>query len=193
MNAAFLLTLAAQRQRTCLDIAELQQAPLSGSASTTQSTDPEIPELLSDVAPALSPSRHDAGDSHVLDIPPILINPPPTACLSSTSTIITSSSSNIQECRICLSSGSAGDLIQPCSCSGSLSSVHMSCLARWVREHGSLICELCGQRYHEPHAQQLLPLVQLAMQRSKRGHTSSTGLEVAPRRKMTKGEWSFLL
>lgn len=167
MNAAFLLRLAAQRQRTCLDIAELQQASLSGSASTTQSTDPETPKLLSDVAPALSPSRHDAGDSHVLDIPPILINPPPTACHSSTSIIITSSSSsNIQECRICLSSGIL---------------------------HGSLICELCGQRYHEPHAQQLLPLVQLAMQRSKRGHTSSTGLEVAPPRKMTKGEWSFLL
>jgi hypothetical protein len=84
-------------------------------------------------------------------------------------------------------------MIQPCSCLGSLSSVHMSCLASWVQEHGSLLCELCGQRYHEPHAQKLLPLVQSAMQRSKRGHTSSTGLEVAPARKMTRGEWAFLL
>ncbi|KAF5835178.1 hypothetical protein DUNSADRAFT_7807 [Dunaliella salina] len=52
------------------------------------------------------------------------------------------------ECRVCLLSGQ--DLISSCDCRGTTQFVHFECLARWVREKGSLVCELCHQSYKEP-------------------------------------------
>jgi hypothetical protein len=54
------------------------------------------------------------------------------------------------ECRICLSAGNAEqELIQPCSCAGTMGYTHAACLEAWVQEKGSLTCELCKQQYKE--------------------------------------------
>jgi hypothetical protein len=101
-----------------------------------------------------------------------------------------------QECRICLSSSNADDLIQPCSCCGTLSYVHNSCLYTWVEQRGSLVCELCGQRYLEQYAAALEPIVVAAMQRKKHTLVTSSGrtLEVqSVRRHMSRDEWICLL
>jgi hypothetical protein len=49
---------------------------------------------------------------------------------------------------------------------------HADCLSSWVEEKGSLVCELCGQRYKEPHAAALAPIV--AATRQRKGRTSHT-------------------
>eukprot|EP00887_Chlorella_sp_A99_P005563 scaffold1.g5563.t1 len=46
-------------------------------------------------------------------------------------------------CRICLEEDAAHNLEQPCSCSGSLASVHHACLQRWIDEKGDKRCEIC--------------------------------------------------
>jgi hypothetical protein len=100
-----------------------------------------------------------------------------------------------RECRICLSAGNTGDLVRPCSCCGSMSYTHTACLSAWVQERGSLVCELCGQPYKEPHAQQLEPLVKAAMQRRKLAAfpaAEATGSS-SSRCRMTRDEWICLL
>lgn len=124
----------------------------------------------------------------------VAANSAPSCCRSSLSSC--SSAFSTQECRICLSSGATEDLIQPCSCCGTLSYVHNSCLTTWVEERGSLICELCGQRYKQPFVQALEPIVTAAMQRKKHTLVTSTGrvLEVTnPQRRMSRDEWVCLL
>jgi len=116
----------------------------------------------------------------------------PSTGLSSSDNSVRSGSAN--ECRICLGSDHAEDLIKPCCCSGTLRCAHMTCLEKWVQERGSLVCELCGQRYKEPYAQQLEPLAAAAMQKNKHMLRSSSGrsLEVQPHR-MSTGEWCALM
>jgi transcription elongation factor Elf1 len=100
-----------------------------------------------------------------------------------------------QECRICLSSSNTDDLIHPCCCCGTLSYVHSSCLSTWVEQRGSLVCELCGQRYKEQYAAALGPVVVAAMQRKKYARVTSSGrtLQVQYVRHMSRDEWICLL
>jgi len=58
------------------------------------------------------------------------------------------------ECRICFEgddNGPSGNLIYPCSCSGSHKYVHENCLQRWRRENYgrkyNKVCEICGASY----------------------------------------------
>ncbi|CAJ1070992.1 E3 ubiquitin-protein ligase MARCH3-like [Xyrichtys novacula] len=53
------------------------------------------------------------------------------------------SMSETSMCRICHEGGSQEELLSPCECSGSLSSVHRSCLERWLSASGTSFCELC--------------------------------------------------
>jgi hypothetical protein len=101
----------------------------------------------------------------------------------------------IQECRICLSSSNTDELVQPCCCCGTLSYVHSSCLSTWVEQRGSLVCELCGQRYKEKYAAALEPVVVAAMQRKKHTLVTSSGrsLQVQYVRRMSRDEWICLL
>uniref|UniRef100_A0A3B3Q389 Uncharacterized protein n=1 Tax=Paramormyrops kingsleyae TaxID=1676925 RepID=A0A3B3Q389_9TELE len=46
-------------------------------------------------------------------------------------------------CRICHEGGGAEQLLSPCECSGSLASVHRSCLERWLTASSTGRCELC--------------------------------------------------
>lgn len=50
-------------------------------------------------------------------------------------------------CRICHDGGVQEELLSPCECSGSLSSVHRSCLERWLSASGTSICELCQYQF----------------------------------------------
>lgn len=54
-----------------------------------------------------------------------------------------SSMSESSMCRICHEEGAQEELLSPCECSGSLSSVHRSCLERWLSASGTSFCELC--------------------------------------------------
>jgi hypothetical protein len=49
------------------------------------------------------------------------------------------------ECRICY--GEEGELVAPCSCTGSMSLAHEACVRRWARELVSKHCRMCGQYY----------------------------------------------
>ncbi|XP_023669825.2 E3 ubiquitin-protein ligase MARCHF3 [Paramormyrops kingsleyae] len=59
--------------------------------------------------------------------------------------VAVSSSSSSEElfCRICHEGGGAEQLLSPCECSGSLASVHRSCLERWLTASSTGRCELC--------------------------------------------------
>ncbi|KAL7989815.1 hypothetical protein Chor_012481 [Crotalus horridus] len=46
--------------------------------------------------------------------------------------------------RVC---SSAGELLSPCRCDGSVRCTHQPCLIRWISERGSWSCELCYFKY----------------------------------------------
>ncbi|XP_074545841.1 E3 ubiquitin-protein ligase MARCHF3-like [Halichoeres trimaculatus] len=58
-----------------------------------------------------------------------------------------SSMSELTMCRICHEEGAQEELLSPCECSGSLSSVHRSCLERWLSASGTSFCELCRYQF----------------------------------------------
>uniref|UniRef100_A0A6M2D1Z3 Putative membrane-associated ring finger n=1 Tax=Rhipicephalus microplus TaxID=6941 RepID=A0A6M2D1Z3_RHIMP len=50
-------------------------------------------------------------------------------------------------CRICQEGDQKAQLVSPCSCSGTIGFVHVSCLERWLNERDVDYCELCGERF----------------------------------------------
>jgi hypothetical protein len=51
-------------------------------------------------------------------------------------------------CRICLERGEPETyLCLPCKCIGSISYVHPDCLKEWIKESGSVECEICHSMY----------------------------------------------
>ncbi|KAH6931949.1 hypothetical protein HPB50_001795 [Hyalomma asiaticum] len=50
-------------------------------------------------------------------------------------------------CRICHEGDQDEPLVSPCSSSGTMGFVHVSCLEHWFNEHNVNFCELCGQRF----------------------------------------------
>ncbi|XP_048886942.1 E3 ubiquitin-protein ligase MARCHF3 [Brienomyrus brachyistius] len=56
---------------------------------------------------------------------------------------VSSGSSEELFCRICHEGRGAEQLLSPCECSGSLASVHRSCLERWLTASSTGRCELC--------------------------------------------------
>lgn len=75
------------------------------------------------------------------------------------------SSSMLQECRICLSADNQDDLVQPCSCDGTVKYAHLECLKSWVQERQQLECELCGKPYKSNVKQHLTPLIDSSSRR----------------------------
>lgn len=49
--------------------------------------------------------------------------------------------SHLPVCRICYS---ANNLISPCNCKGTVGTVHLQCLERWLNESQSNYCDLCS-------------------------------------------------
>jgi hypothetical protein len=94
-------------------------------------------------------------------VPPAPLPQPPQAAILECSTsqpdlLKQLSSRRSAECRICLAAGSAEqELIQPCSCAGTMGCMHAACLQAWVQEKGSLTCEVCKQQYQEQYVQAL--------------------------------------
>ncbi|XP_067827276.1 E3 ubiquitin-protein ligase MARCHF3 [Heptranchias perlo] len=54
-----------------------------------------------------------------------------------------STSSDIPICRICHEPSDKENLLSPCECSGTLGTVHRSCLEQWLAASCSSHCELC--------------------------------------------------
>nr|XP_037270292.1 uncharacterized protein LOC119161890 [Rhipicephalus microplus] len=52
-------------------------------------------------------------------------------------------------CRICQEGDQKAQLVSPCSCSGTIGFVHVSCLERWLNERDVDYCELCEEEYTE--------------------------------------------
>eukprot|EP00357_Protocruzia_adherens_P014479 CAMPEP_0115018904 /NCGR_PEP_ID=MMETSP0216-20121206/29113_1 /TAXON_ID=223996 /ORGANISM="Protocruzia adherens, Strain Boccale" /LENGTH=248 /DNA_ID=CAMNT_0002390247 /DNA_START=116 /DNA_END=862 /DNA_ORIENTATION=+ len=54
-------------------------------------------------------------------------------------------------CRICLDAGEGpeSEMCIPCKCVGSVRYIHVFCLKEWIRERGSLNCEICHTQYKE--------------------------------------------
>ncbi|XP_049267975.1 E3 ubiquitin-protein ligase MARCHF2-like isoform X2 [Rhipicephalus sanguineus] len=50
-------------------------------------------------------------------------------------------------CRICHEGDQKAELVSPCSCSGTIGFVHVSCIEHWLNERNVDVCELCGQRF----------------------------------------------
>lgn len=51
---------------------------------------------------------------------------------------LSTTSHHARECRICLAADNPEDLVQPCSCTGSVQYAHMECLKSWVQERANL-------------------------------------------------------
>ncbi|KAM9508954.1 E3 ubiquitin-protein ligase MARCHF3 isoform 3-T5 [Guaruba guarouba] len=50
-------------------------------------------------------------------------------------------------CRICHEGSSQEDLLSPCKCTGTLGTIHRSCLERWLTSSNTSYCELCQFRF----------------------------------------------
>ncbi|XP_043279591.1 E3 ubiquitin-protein ligase MARCHF3-like isoform X2 [Venturia canescens] len=59
------------------------------------------------------------------------------------STAVDKRSSSSVYCRICHEDSSIEELIDPCSCSGTLALIHSSCLEKWLSTSNTEHCEIC--------------------------------------------------
>ncbi|NXN57234.1 MARH3 ligase, partial [Rynchops niger] len=50
-------------------------------------------------------------------------------------------------CRICHEGSSQEDLLSPCECTGTLGTIHRSCLEHWLSSSNTSYCELCHFRF----------------------------------------------
>ncbi|NXY16472.1 MARH3 ligase, partial [Atrichornis clamosus] len=50
-------------------------------------------------------------------------------------------------CRICHEGSSHEDLLSPCECTGTLGTIHRSCLEHWLSSSNTSYCELCHFRF----------------------------------------------
>ncbi|KAM8889898.1 E3 ubiquitin-protein ligase MARCHF2-like [Synchiropus picturatus] len=50
-------------------------------------------------------------------------------------------------CRICHEGASVEDLLSPCDCTGTLGTVHKSCLEKWLSSSNTSFCELCHREF----------------------------------------------
>ncbi|XP_078251712.1 E3 ubiquitin-protein ligase MARCHF3-like [Rhinoraja longicauda] len=50
-------------------------------------------------------------------------------------------------CRICHEGSNQEDLLSPCECTGTLGTIHRSCLERWLSSSNTSYCELCHFKF----------------------------------------------
>lgn len=50
-------------------------------------------------------------------------------------------------CRICHEGAGAEELLSPCYCTGTLGTVHQSCLETWLSSSNTSFCELCKTEF----------------------------------------------
>ncbi|NWU72968.1 MARH3 ligase, partial [Pterocles burchelli] len=67
-------------------------------------------------------------------------------------TLATQSPFNDQPmCRICHEGSSQEDLLSPCQCTGTLGTIHRTCLEHWLSSSNTSYCELCHFRFALKH------------------------------------------
>ncbi|NXK96087.1 MARH3 ligase, partial [Formicarius rufipectus] len=63
-------------------------------------------------------------------------------------TLVTQSPFNDRPiCRICHEGSSQEALLSPCECTGTLGTIHRSCLEHWLSSSNTSYCELCHFRF----------------------------------------------
>ncbi|KAL1426684.1 hypothetical protein MTO96_018153 [Rhipicephalus appendiculatus] len=70
-----------------------------------------------------------------------------SVCLDTTNGYHNGAGSSGPTCRICHEGDQEAELVSPCSCSGTIGFVHVSCLEHWLNERNVDLCELCGERF----------------------------------------------
>jgi hypothetical protein len=194
LNTSFLLSLAAHRLGVGSTISSYgqQESSPDGPAAPASDRSVDIPATTDTVIVVPMEQLAFASTENAY-----LSAPPAASQLAADDADWSSSNSSSagRDCRICLSTASGTEeLIQPCDCCGTLGYIHESCLTAWVTEKGSLICELCGQRYKAPYADKLAPLSTAAMQRRKQTLLTTTGvtMTITPSR-LSWGDYICLL
>ncbi|XP_077391398.1 E3 ubiquitin-protein ligase MARCHF2-like [Festucalex cinctus] len=64
------------------------------------------------------------------------------------SSVIKTQPSDGPMCRICHEGGSTERLLSPCDCTGTLATVHRSCLELWLSSSNTNYCELCNAHFN---------------------------------------------
>lgn len=67
--------------------------------------------------------------------------------MSSLILLFSSAGSENPMCRVCHDSGAQEELLSPCECSGTLATIHRSCLEHWLSASGTSFCELCHYQF----------------------------------------------
>ncbi|XP_011021333.1 PREDICTED: uncharacterized protein LOC105123441 [Populus euphratica] len=67
--------------------------------------------------------------------------------LSVPSANMSSSTGELEECRICHDEDDDKNMEIPCSCRGTLKYAHRKCVQRWCNEKGDINCEICYQQF----------------------------------------------
>ncbi|KAI8478124.1 E3 ubiquitin-protein ligase MARCHF3-like [Branchiostoma floridae x Branchiostoma belcheri] len=108
--------------------------------------------------PASTPAEHEystASDNKYMDAVPVIEMPyddhmvVPFKFKDTTQHTENSTDPSPREgiCKICHEGETAGQLISPCQCTGSLGLVHRSCIELWMSSSGSTTCEICNQQF----------------------------------------------
>ncbi|XP_061833849.1 E3 ubiquitin-protein ligase MARCHF2-like [Nerophis lumbriciformis] len=79
----------------------------------------------------------------------------PTRCASQVtavdgvllSSVLKPTQSDGPMCRICHDGGCGENLLSPCGCTGTLGTVHKSCLEQWLSSSNTSYCELCNTKF----------------------------------------------
>lgn len=146
--------------QSCLDSGrteeEPSQTPLPVSTAADETADADVPDRCS----RSDQQRHqpsyaaqDAAHTAKAAASHIAITVSDDAALQrdcsmrglqrSATSLSSASQQGPKECRICLASDNQEDLVQPCSCTGSVQYAHMECLKAWVQERCNLqVCRI---------------------------------------------------
>ena len=62
-------------------------------------------------------------------------------------------------CRICFEGDKQENLISPCRCSGTISTVHPSCMEHWLKLKAKIDCEICHTRLNIRMVYPAIPII----------------------------------
>ncbi|XP_037503787.1 E3 ubiquitin-protein ligase MARCHF3-like [Rhipicephalus sanguineus] len=102
-----------------------------GDGDVARSKDDKVPPL--GIPELVSDSENDPADDNVS------LDKPTGSCNEDGSSEVM--------CRICREGVEEEPLVSPCSCSGTIGFMHVSCLEHWLNSQNVDVCELCGQRF----------------------------------------------
>ncbi|KAH7984083.1 hypothetical protein HPB52_016911 [Rhipicephalus sanguineus] len=104
-----------------------------GDGDVARSKDDKVPPL--GIPELVSDSENDPADDNVS------LDKPTGSCNEDGSSEVM--------CRICREGVEEEPLVSPCSCSGTIGFMHVSCLEHWLNSQNVDVCELCAPREEE--------------------------------------------